>query len=318
MPAETQVRVAIIGAGYMASEHLRAFSACPDVLLTGIHSRSSDRAQKIAQQYPGLKVTSSIDELWEKSKADLVVIAVPILACKEVCDEAFRHNWTLLIEKPVGHNLEEAKEIEKLAEQHKAKAYVALNRRFFGSTIRLQKELNCIHGKRVVTILDQEDTNAAIAAGQPLQTVHNWMYANSIHLIDYFTQLCRGNHAKTHILHPWNSADPGPVIAHLYFDSGDLGLYQAAWNAPGPWSVAVSTTLLRAELRPIEQLSLQQSGTRRSTTQSLDPLDQQFKPGLLRQAQEAVKAARGKANTLPTIKEANRSMSIVSSIYGLA
>jgi hypothetical protein len=108
------------------------------------------------------------------------------------------------------------------------------------------------------------------------------------------------------------------VIAQLQFSSGDIGLYQAVWNAPGPWTVAVSTPPLRAELRPIEQLSLQRAGSRQAEPQAADPLDQQFKPGLLRQAQAAIKAARGQATTLPSLAEANRSMALVASIYGMA
>ena len=143
------------------------------------------------------------------------------------------------------------------------------------------------------------------------------MYANSIHLIDYFTQFCRGNHVKTHILSPWTPEAPGTVIAQLYFESGDLGLYQASWNAPGPWSVAVCTNELRAELRPIEQLNLQKYGTRKSVLKNIDEVDEHFKPGLLRQAQAAVRAVRGEQTHLPTIKEANKSMSLVASIYGM-
>ena len=135
-------------------------------------------------------------------------------------------------------------------------------------------------------------------------------------MIDYFTQLCRGEHLRD-VLMPWNAEDPGPVAAQLQFSSGDIGLYQALWNAPGPWSVAVSTAPLRAELRPIEQLSLQKAGSRQAELQAADPLDKEFKPGLLRQAQAAIEAAKGNATTLPSLKEANRSMALVASIYGM-
>ena len=141
------------------------------------------------------------------------------------------------------------------------------------------------------------------------------MYANSIHLIDYFSQLCRGDHQSTQIL-SWDPEEPGPVIAQLKFSSGDVGLYQACWNAPGPWSVALSIKELRAELRPIEQLTLQQAGSRKAELQACDPIDHEFKPGLWRQAQEAIKATRGESSALPTIAEANRSMALVASIYG--
>ena len=189
MSSLSKIRVAIIGAGYMASEHLRAFSDCTDVELVGIHSRNIGRAEKIAKQYPYIQFASSIGELWEKTRPNLVVIAVPILACMEVCKEAFKYNWTLLIEKPVGHNFQKAKQIEREAQMLNARAYVALNRRFYGSTLRLQQYLEHNDEIRLVNILDQEDTIEALAAGQPIEVVENWMYANSIHLIDYFSQL---------------------------------------------------------------------------------------------------------------------------------
>lgn len=312
------LRVAVIGAGHMASEHLRAFKACPNVQLVGLHSRSMDRAQALANAYPGLEVLPSIEALYTQTAADLVVIAVPELACKTVCEQAFHYPWTLLIEKPVGHTFSEARLIELQASDLGARAYVALNRRFYSSTLQLQKALLDIKEKRVVTILDQEDPARALAVGRPLEVVQNWMYANSIHLIDYFSQLCRGDHLETKVLSPWQPENPGAVIAQLRFSSGDLGLYQAAWNAPGPWSVAVSTAPLRAELRPIEQLNLQRAGSRQIERQPDDPIDQQFKPGLLRQAQAAIRAARGQDTTLTTLAEANRSMALVASIYGMA
>jgi predicted dehydrogenase len=318
MASLTPLRVAFIGAGYMANEHLRAFAACPDVQLVGINSRSAARAQELAAAYPGLEMCSTIAELHARTEADLVVVAVPELACQPVCEQAFRHNWTLLIEKPVGHTLAEARQIEHLAATHRARAYVALNRRFYASTLQLQQALQPIEAPRLITILDQEDPAAALAAGQPPEVVRHWMFANSIHLIDYFSQLCRGEHLDTQVLTPWQPDAPGPVIAQLRFSSGDIGLYQAVWNAPGPWSVAVSTPSLRAELRPIEQLGLQPAGSRQVQLQPADPLDQQFKPGLLRQAQAAIQAARGEATTLPTLAEANRSMALVASIYGMA
>ena len=316
MASTSALRVAFVGAGYMASEQLRAFSACPEVELVGIHSRTRHRAEALKSIYPGLDVFHSIEALHHQTSADLVVIAVPELACQTVCEQAFQHPWTLLIDKPVGYTLAQARRIEQAADVLGAKAYVALNRRFYGSTLQLQNALQSTEGPRVVTILDQEDAESALAAGQPAEIVHNWMYANSIHLIDYYAQLCRGEHLRTEILTPWNTAEPGPVLAKLQFSSGDIGLYQAVWNAPGPWSVAVCTSALRAELRPIEQLSLQNAGSRQAKLQDADPLDQQYKPGLLRQAQAAIQAAKGKASSLPSLKEANRSMALVASIYG--
>ena len=164
MASTSPLRVAVIGAGYMVAEHLRAFAACPEVELVGIHSRSSARAETLAQAYPGLAVLPSIGALHAHTAAELVVIAVPELACQVVCDQAFQHPWTLLLEKPVGHTMAEALLIEQQAVALGARAYVALNRRFYGSTLQLQQALQGIEQPRVVTILEQEDAAGALAA----------------------------------------------------------------------------------------------------------------------------------------------------------
>ena len=104
------------------------------------------------------------------------------------------------IEKPVGHNFGEAIFIDKLCTDYGVDAYVGLNRRFYSSTMALQKILRGINGKRVVTVLDQEDAELATLSGRPKKVVDNWMYANSIHLIDYFQQFCRGEHIQTRFI----------------------------------------------------------------------------------------------------------------------
>ena len=152
-----QLRVAFIGAGFMAKEHIRAFAAYPDVKLVGVFSRSAGRAQELARSHPDLAVLHSIEDLYTKTNADLVVIAVPELACKTVCKQAFNYPWALLIEKPVGYNFSEALEIEIEAAQKGARAYVALNRRFYSSTLQLKAALEGTSGTRVVSILDQEE-----------------------------------------------------------------------------------------------------------------------------------------------------------------
>ena len=97
----------------------------------------------------------------------------------------------------------------------------------------------------------------------------------------------------------------------------EIWIYHATWNAPGPWSVSVSTQESRLELRPIEQLLEQQRGSRNIISHKVDDYDTMFKPGLYRQAQAAVLAARGEPSTLPSLREANQSMSVISSIYGI-
>jgi predicted dehydrogenase len=307
--------VAIVGAGGMARQHIRAFQDIPGVRVAGIHSRTASRAEALASELGVPAVCGSIAELYETTAADLVVVAVPELAVREACALCFEHPWTLLVEKPAGYNVADAEAIVAAADAKGRRAYVALNRRHLGSTRAVLADLSSLGGKRLIKIQDQESPAAALQAGQPPLVVENWMYANSIHLIDLFAVFGRGQIVEVVPVIRWNPAEPGYVAARISYDSGDVGLYEAVWNAPGPWAVTVTTPEKRWEMRPVEKAAYQLAGTRVLEPASDDPWDTAFKPGLRRQAELAVRAATGDAAGLPTLRDALASMRLTQSIY---
>jgi predicted dehydrogenase len=308
--------VAFVGAGYMTSEHLKVFKDVPGVELSGIFSRTRVRAEKLAQEYGIPVVCDSVDELFEKTSADLVVISVPELSVREVCLEAFKYPWVSLIEKPAGYDLADAECIAERASALKRRAYVALNRRHYSSTRIVLEDIAKQSGSRLIHVYDQEDQIAARKAGQPELVVQNWMYANSIHVVDYLTLLGRGEIVSVDRIIPWTPENPRFVMAKITYDSGDIGIYEAIWNGPGPWAVTVSTQEKRWEMRPVEQASFQPYGSRKLEAATIHEWDMKFKPGLRVQAEEAVKAALGNPHTLPSLDVAMDSMRLVDAIYG--
>jgi predicted dehydrogenase len=308
-------KVAIVGAGYMSREHIRAFQDVPGVEITGIHSRTRIRAEALAQEFRLPNVCNSIAELFEKTDADLVVVSVPELSTNEVCCACFEFPWTVLVEKPVGYNLIDAEAIELNARGKGRRAYAALNRRHYGSTRAVIADLNSQVGPRLIKVQDQESAISALNAGQPKLVVENWMYANSIHLIDYFSFLGRGKILKVSPVISWDPQHPGYVAASITFDSGDVGLYEAIWEGPGPWAVSINTPEKRWEMRPLEKAFYQIAGKRVLEPIEEDILDVRFKPGLRRQAELAVLAALGHETELPTLQDALASMHLTQAIY---
>jgi predicted dehydrogenase len=309
-------KIAFIGAGFMATEHARAFRDIPEVQLAGIHSRTKQKAEGLAKKFQIIAVCDSISALYQATKADLVVISVPELMVGEVCQEAFRFPWICLVEKPAGLNVEDAQRICSEASKQGVTAYVALNRRHYSSTRNLLSALQEHTSPRLISIWDQQDMQAARRAGQPEAVVQNWMYANSIHVIDYFRILGRGAISNIETVVPWNAEKPDFVVARISYDSGDIGIYQAVWNGPGPWSVSVTTQEKRWELRPLENLSEQPYGSRK-----LDPIagsewDQSFKAGVRQQAEEAIRSLKGESHNLPSLEEGLNTMRLVQAIYG--
>ena len=242
--------VAVIGAGNMAREHIRAFADVPGVTIAGIHSRTRSRAEELAAEYEVGGVFDSVQHLYERTEADLVVVTASETAMLSVGLKCMEFPWTTLLEKPPGLNLSEAEEIRRAARDHGRKTLVALNRRFLSSTRSACADLAQYPGTRFIVVQDQEDQPQARAMGHPDTVVDQWMYANSIHVVDYLTVFGRGGIKAVTPVVPWRPSVPGIVVATVEFHSGDLGLYQGIWNGPGPWAVSVSTPQMRWEMRP--------------------------------------------------------------------
>lgn len=298
----------------MATEHARAFSAIDGVTIVGVVGRSKKRAQALAQ-FNGCVAFDDIETMYRETKADAVVVAVPELACRAICEEVFAHPWVSLLEKPVGLNYQEARHLDEFSKQQKRKAFVGLNRRSYHATREAQKLLTESESPRFILVHDTQDTDAARQSGQPEQVVRNWMFANSIHLIDYIRQFGRGDVVAIDVPLTFDAENPHSVSATVRFSSGDRAVYFGAWNVPGPWYVTVANETVRIELRPLEELSFQRRGERALTPIQGCKTDIDFKPGLYFQARQFVNAIHGNANCLTTLGEATETMRLVNQIY---
>lgn len=310
------MKIALVGAGYMAREHARAFAAVEGVSIVGVHSRTRSRAAEVAQHF-GARVFDDIASMYGETRADGVVVAVSEMSMLSVGRQVFQHPWACLLEKPVGIDLAEARAIQSAADSGRARAFVAFNRRSYSSTRQALAELSAEQGPRLISVLDQQDMASALASGAPERVVENYMYANSIHLVDYFTLFGRGRVVSVQCPIPWTPGSPRTVVSVVCFDSGDVGIYQATWDGPGPWAVAVTSAQTRVELRPLENLSIQRRGERHAVRVEPDPVDVMFKPGLHRQAEQFLLAARGEVSALASLEDSTRSMLLCSQIYGL-
>jgi hypothetical protein len=180
--------------------------------------------------------------------------------------------------------------------------------------LRAKAELGETSDPRFVKVQDQQNQVAASNIGQPVEVVRNWMYANSIHTIDYLRVFGRGRITSVEPVLRWDPERPGVVVCRIVYDSCDVGLYEGIWRGPGPWAVTVTTAEKRCEMRPLEKLTLQEFG---KTPQHVDPdaLDTDFKPGFRRQAEAAIRAACGTSSEVATLADAVETMRLVARIF---
>ncbi|NOX93960.1 MAG: Gfo/Idh/MocA family oxidoreductase [Alphaproteobacteria bacterium] len=312
----TELKVAFVGAGNMTREHMTAFAAQSGVVLCGVTNRTRAKAEVLAEEFNIPVVASDVGALYSETKADAVVMAVYEPAIRRTVSQILSHPWAALIEKPMGMNFEEAEAIAVEARARNARLFVGLNRRTIGATRAALEDLKGSDNSRYILVQDQQSLSAARQIGHVEDVVQNWMFANSVHLVDYINAFGRGKIVAVNVIEPWLGEETERVVAQIVFDSGDRALYEAIWNGPGPWSCTVTTQSRRWELRPLETAHYQNAGERSLNDVTIPAADKDYKPGFLLQAANFCAAVRGENNHGAIDYEtALASMRLVHEIY---
>ena len=131
-----RMRAGVVGVGYMGEYHVGVYTEISDVVLVGVADPDAERARQIAAKY-GTKAYSDYRELL--GAVDVVSIVVPTLQHFAVTREFLQHGVHVLVEKPITQNLEEARELYRLAAANRAILHVGHVERFNGAVQELKK-----------------------------------------------------------------------------------------------------------------------------------------------------------------------------------
>src|ERR1017187_8936767 len=109
--AETKraLRVGVIGAGVMGSNHARVLAGLPDITLVGVVDplpAPRTRATELA----GCRTFAGLDALIAEG-VDAVTIAAPTHLHHEVALACIAHGVHILVEKPIASSVEEGRDI---------------------------------------------------------------------------------------------------------------------------------------------------------------------------------------------------------------
>lgn len=308
-----KLKVVFIGAGKMSREHIKVFDKIKSVELKGIYSRTKKKAESLISEYKGLVYYNSIKELYEKTRADLVIISVSVENTKKVCLEACKFSWKCLVEKPFGYNF---KETQYLAKKliNKKQFYVALNRNYYSTTQKILEILKNDKTKRVIYINDQENIKENYKK-YPKKVLNNFMYANSIHLVDFIRIFARGNLLDVKTIFNLKTKSSHSFAKSLKFSSGDIVVFTSFWERPAPWSLSISTENYFFDMKPLESLQVKSKKNKKKIifSQKLDDIN--FKSGLMMQAQKIVEKINNKKNFFPGVKEILHTTNLINRIF---
>ena len=254
--------------------------------------------------------SNNLEKAHKKLKPDLVIVATSIINTYKICLKLINFNSVIFVEKPLGFKYAETKKLVNLINIKKRKVFVALNRRNYNSTRKLQKSISKKVGQRVVIVNDQTILNK-LNKNFPSKIIKNYMYANSIHLIDYFSIFCRGKLKNIQTFNKFNK-EPFFVSSKLHFSSGDLGIYSGVYDRESPWYVSVFVDEKTYVFKPLEKIS---SSTKLFKKKIKFSNDDKFKPGFKLQAKEVLNFFKKNPYNLVDHKEYFKSVELIKKIY---
>jgi len=96
---------------------MRTFTQVDNAALVGIAEPNPEAAAACARRFPGVRVVSSLTELLADDRVEAVVLATPTVTHAELIGTCLRAGRHVLVEKPLAHNLDAAREVAALAAQ---------------------------------------------------------------------------------------------------------------------------------------------------------------------------------------------------------
>ena len=135
---EKPIKVGVVGGGF-GRTHIMAYRATPGVEVTAFCQRTKARAEEIAREFGIPQVFTDYSEMLAQAGLDAVSLTTPTNVHLVMASEAFNHGVSVLCEKPLAMNQEEAAAMLKRAEEAHAIHMTAFNFRFIPAFYRLKQ-----------------------------------------------------------------------------------------------------------------------------------------------------------------------------------
>ncbi|MDO8505594.1 MAG: Gfo/Idh/MocA family oxidoreductase [bacterium] len=296
------IRLGIIGAGWIAKQHLEVIHTMSAVEVVGITSRTRFKAEALASEYAIPAVFDNLASMVESARPDALMVLVSCDQMYEVTAAALTYGLPLFIEKPAGLIPEENRKLAEIARKRNISTMVGFNRRYysiFHKGIDVIKQQGALLG---ILVEGHERMWRVREAGKfSKEELDNWIFANSVHTIDllrFFGGEVKNLHSITH--HRFGEARGDQFASIMELESGAIGEYIAHWYSPGGWRVVLFGDGVTVEFKPLEK-GVWYDKTLEPHEILPDEVDIHNKPGLVRQMEAFERLVRGGRQEWPAL-----------------
>lgn len=311
----SQLRIGIIGAGYIGGVHASVLARDERVRVSLVHDIDETRAAALART-AGASVISSAEELMKA--CDAVYITTPNTKHTELAIAAAQMGLHVFCEKPLATGLEDARSVLEAADKSKAVFQVGHNRRFapvYAALKQLLSEEHAPHSAHVKMnrgelINPQWVGDARVTGG--------FLYETTIHMFDMLRFLF-GEVAELHAFgseHEYPEADDFSVL--LRFKSGLHATLcsssDASWLFPFE-RVEVFCHHRTITTREMESLIISEGLDGQHTTRSMHQLSKEEKWGYQQEDRAFIDSITNGTPPPVTAHDGYKSVELVDAVY---
>ena len=225
----SNLKVGVIGLGFMGDLHANCYSTLPNVDLVGIADQDPEK-KELADKY-NTKYYDNYSDLLN-SDVDAVSICLPDMLHVDACCDAAKAKKHILVEKPLAHNHEAAEKIIKTSKDNNVRLMVAHILRFDPRCVQLYNNTSTDKIGDLIHIKAKRATIIDVA--NRLSSTSSILYYLGVHDIDLINWISRSEiksiYAKKVEKHKNGNEDS--LLAILELENGALGMLDYCWSWP--------------------------------------------------------------------------------------
>jgi predicted dehydrogenase len=196
--------VGIVGIGWVAAQHLKAFLANPQAQVVALCSRDARRARATLKKsgvgVPDATFTRSFDDLLGSDEIDIIAIATPNHLHADQAVAAARAGKHILLEKPTGLNLRELSRIQSAVGRAGVRTIVSFELHYnpyvrFARWLRAEGWLGTLHFARVQYLSRVTDWYSGWSWVRTRRSGRSHLLAAGCHAVDAL-RWCTGLEAR--------------------------------------------------------------------------------------------------------------------------
>lgn len=138
------LRFGVVGTNWITDRFIKAASEHPDFQLTGVYSRTEERASEFASKYGVSHTFTSLEEMAKSSEIDAVYIASPNSYHAEQSIVFMKNKKHVLCEKPIASNTKELQRMILVAKENDVLLMEALKTTFLPNFRAIKDNLSKI------------------------------------------------------------------------------------------------------------------------------------------------------------------------------